>query len=185
MKKQRSIYSSLIGLACVTICILLIPFIAMQFTNEVNWSLADFLIMGALIFGTGISFTWLIKRSSGLIYRIAIGIAVFSTFLMIWANLAVGLIGSGPNTGNLLYMAVVLVVIVGALLAQFKASGMERAMYATVLALVVLSVIALLTGMQHYSGNSTIEIVGVSSFFAGLFLTSAVLFHYAAKKALK
>ncbi|RZL46831.1 MAG: hypothetical protein EOP00_13805, partial [Pedobacter sp.] len=34
--------------------ILVIPFIAMQFTNEVNWDLADFLIMGALLFTTGV-----------------------------------------------------------------------------------------------------------------------------------
>ncbi|MDM8172877.1 MULTISPECIES: hypothetical protein [Olivibacter] len=183
MKKQSSIYSSIIGVACVTLFLLLIPFVAMHFTNEVNWSSLDFIIMGALIFGTGISFTWLVRRSPNLMYRIAISIMVVATFLMIWANLAVGLIGSGPNIGNLMYIAVAIVVIVGSLLSQFKAAGMERAMYVTVLTLVVLATIALLAGMQHH-GSSVIEILGVNGFFAGLFLVSAALFHYAAKNAL-
>jgi len=34
--------------------ILLIPLIAMQLTNEVNWSLFDFIIMGAMLTITGL-----------------------------------------------------------------------------------------------------------------------------------
>lgn len=82
-----------------------------------------------------------------------------------------------------MYIAVAIVVIVGSLLSQFKAAGMERAMYVTVLTLVVLATIALLAGMQHH-GSSVIEILGVNGFFVGLFLVSATLFHYAAKNAL-
>jgi uncharacterized membrane protein len=35
--------------------ILAIPLVAMQFTNEVNWKLSDFVVMGALLSITGIA----------------------------------------------------------------------------------------------------------------------------------
>ena len=34
--------------------LLLIPLVAMQFTEEVNWTLADFLVAGVLLYGTGL-----------------------------------------------------------------------------------------------------------------------------------
>ena len=33
--------------------LLLLPLVAMQFTNEVNWTFSDFLVAGILLFGTG------------------------------------------------------------------------------------------------------------------------------------
>lgn len=184
MKKQTKLYPSLVGVGLVTMLILLVPLVAMQFTSEVDWGPADFLIMGALIFGTGLVYVLLSRGAPNTVYRIAAGLALGSTFLMIWANLAVGLIGSGPNAGNLMYMAVVFVAIIGALRARFKPAGMELAMYATAVALVVLAGIAVSTGMQHYPGSSVTEIAGVSGFFAGLFLVAGSLFRYAARTAL-
>ena len=37
-----------------SVIILLIPLIAMLFTDEVNWTLLDFVVGGALLFGTGL-----------------------------------------------------------------------------------------------------------------------------------
>ena len=42
--------------------ILLIPLIAMQLTNEVNWSLFDFIIMGAMLTITGLLGEIYLKR---------------------------------------------------------------------------------------------------------------------------
>jgi len=78
-------------LALVTFVILLIPAIGMIFSEDVSWSLPDFLIMGALIFGIG-SIAIFISRKLGSqkqqIAALFIGIALF---LFIWAELAVGL----------------------------------------------------------------------------------------------
>ena len=41
--------------------ILLIPLLAMQFTDEVDWQIGDFLIGGLLIFGFGLLIHWAIK----------------------------------------------------------------------------------------------------------------------------
>ena len=96
MKKQISLSQSIFWVALITALILSIPLVAMQFTNEVDWSLPDFIIMGALIFGTGFSYVLLTRSSSNIMYRAAVALAIGSTFLLIWVNLAVGLIGSRP-----------------------------------------------------------------------------------------
>lgn len=180
MKKQQKLYRSVLLVMVLTILILLVPLVAMQFSTEVNWSPGDFLVMGALISGTGLAYVWLSRNAPGIVYRLAAALAVGAAFLMIWANLAVGLIGSGPNPANLMYMAVIPVLIAGALLSRLGATGMERTMYAIVLLLALITGIALLTGMQRYSGGSPGEILGISGFFALLFLVAGLLFRNAA-----
>lgn len=113
--------------------------------------------------------------------RAAIGLAIGSTLLMIWANLAVGLIGAGPNPGNLMYIGVVAVVIIGTIFSRFTPGGLERTMYATAVALALVAVIALLANMHQYPGSSVIEIIGVNGFFATPFVVSGLLFRYAGK----
>ncbi len=76
------------------VSLLLIPFIAMQFTKEVNWSASDFIIMGVLLLlvGSGIEVVRRknIKSTRRLIY---IAMIVIS-FLLIWLELAVGIFGT-------------------------------------------------------------------------------------------
>jgi len=76
--------------ALVTALILLVPLVAMQFTDEVNWELNDFVVMGILIFGTGLALD-LVARKANERYRVAIGTAVVAAFLLIWVELAVGI----------------------------------------------------------------------------------------------
>lgn len=178
MKTQKPLIQPLGYVAVATLLILLVPFIAMQFTTEVNWSPSDFVIMGILIFGTGLTFAFVLRRGGNLAYRAASILAVASAFLLIYVNLAVGLIGGGPNTGNLMYIGVLLIGITGAFLAHFRSEGMERVMYATVGALVVLVVIALMAGMQNYPGSSVKDILAVNGFFALLFFVAALLYRY-------
>lgn len=79
--------------------VLLLPAVAMEFTPEVDWSLSDFLIMGALLaaLGLGIEAAVRFLRSWGA-RLIAIG-AVLAMFLLIWIELAVGVFGT-PFAGS-------------------------------------------------------------------------------------
>ena len=181
MKKQNSLSRSALIVASVTLLLLLVPFVAMQFTAEVDWSIGDFLIMGALIFSTGMAYVLLSRSSSHTAFKIACGLAVATTFLMIWANLAVGLVGSGPNAANLLLMAPVFVVVIGALRSGFTASGMEKVMYAAALCLALVTVMTLVIGIDQQPGSAAVEILAVSGFFAGLYVVAGALFHYAGK----
>jgi Kef-type K+ transport system membrane component KefB len=79
--------------------LLLIPLVAMQFTNQVNWSVADFIIMGFLL--TAAAFLLQLARRMGLSKKTKIGLilGVLLLFLLVWGELAVGLFGS-PWAGN-------------------------------------------------------------------------------------
>ena len=82
-----------------TFIILLIPFTAMQFTNEVNWSVFDFVIAGILIFAVGLAIELILRKIKTPKLRVASIVAIIIAFLIIWAELAVGIFGS-PFAGN-------------------------------------------------------------------------------------
>ena len=185
MEKQSTYSRSILGVALVTLLILSIPLVAMQFTDEVKWSVVDFILMGTLLFGTGVLFVLVMRLSSNIVYKTALGLAIGATFFMVYVNLAVGLIGGGPHAGNLMYAGVILVLIVGIYLSRFTAAGMERAMYLTAGTFAVLTAIAFLTKMYEYPGSSVMEIVGVNVFFATPFVVSGLLFRYVALEQAK
>jgi len=100
--------------------------------------------------------------------------------LLIWMNLAVGIIGSEDNPANMLYVGVLAVGIIGAGFARLRARGMSYTMFATALAQILVPVIALI--IWRPSLEETPGIVGVfilNAFFAALFAVSAMLFHRA------
>ena len=89
----------LLRVLLATAALLMIPLIAMQFTGEVNWTASDFVIMGVLLLGTGLLLQFAANRvRSGRNRLIAIG-AISFVFLFIWAELAVGIVGS-PFAGS-------------------------------------------------------------------------------------
>lgn len=83
--------NNLLTIAIVSVLLLLVPLIAMQFTEEVKWTLVDFAIAGALLFGTGLLVDLAIRNVENVNYRIAIIVALSLVLLIIWAELAVGI----------------------------------------------------------------------------------------------
>jgi uncharacterized membrane protein YfcA len=79
--------------------LLLIPLIAMQFTEEVNWNLFDFVVAGALLLGTGFVGELVIRKVEKTQYRIILGIVLLVALLLVWAELAVGIFGT-PFAGS-------------------------------------------------------------------------------------
>jgi hypothetical protein len=78
----------------IVFILLLIPLLAMQFTDEVHWTVFDFIIAGVLLFTTGLVIQFVLKKVKNTKHRILIcGIILILLFLL-WAELAVGIFGS-------------------------------------------------------------------------------------------
>lgn len=71
----------------------------MQFTDEVHWNLLDFVVMGALLIGTGLLIELIIRKVLKIEYRIALLIVLLIALLIIWAELAAGIFGT-PFSGH-------------------------------------------------------------------------------------
>ena len=160
--------------------VLLIPSIAMQFTDEVRWSVADFVVAGALLLGVGVPLDLAMRKAGNAAYRWAAGLALVTAFLLIWVNGAVGILGSDDNDANLLYGGVLAIGFVGALLSRFRPRGMTYAMVATALAQAAVAVGALVAGWGALESGA-FEIVALNGFFVALWTGSAVLFRGAAR----
>ena len=94
MKKKR-----IIGIVITVALLLLISLIAMQLTDEVNWTLFDFIVAGILLLTTGIMCELVIRKVNKIEHRIAICLAILAALLLIWAELAVGIFGT-PLSGQ-------------------------------------------------------------------------------------
>lgn len=79
--------------------LLLIPLIAMLFTEEVKWTAIDFIIAGSLLVGTGLISEIVIRKIKNLTYKLALLGAIFIIVILIWIELAVGLFET-PFGGN-------------------------------------------------------------------------------------
>jgi hypothetical protein len=89
-----------LGVILISVLVLLlIPFVAMQFTSEVNWNILDFIIMGILLFGTGLFCELILRKVKSTQYRILICGLLLLIFFLVWAELAVGIFGT-PLAGN-------------------------------------------------------------------------------------
>ena len=161
--------------------LLLLPLVAMQFTEEVVWDVADFAVAGALLVGTGVTLELTARKTGNRAYRAAVGVALAAAFILVWVNRAVGIIGNESNDANLMYDGVLAVGVIGALIARFQPNGMARALFATTIAQALVPVIALIAGMVP-ADESTYKIVGLNGFFVALWLTSTWLFRKAARE---
>ena len=91
-KRQVIILSSIFAL-------LAIPFTVMQFSSEVNWSLFDFMVVGGLLLALGFAIDLAIRKTKTINKRYLVITAIVVLFLLVWAELAVGVFGT-PLAGS-------------------------------------------------------------------------------------
>jgi hypothetical protein len=89
----------LVGIMLTEAILLLIPFAAMQFTNEVKWTARDFVAAGILLFGTGLFCEFALRTVKKIEYRIAACAVILAALVLVWLELAVGVFGT-PLAGS-------------------------------------------------------------------------------------
>lgn len=153
--------------------LLAMPAVAMRFTEEVNWTGGDF-VFAAVVFGlVGLGIELTVRASRSWAYRGAAALAVLSAFMIVWANAAVGMIGSEDSSYNLWFLGLVPLAIVGAVMARARARGLALVM------LIVGSgqVLAAAGGYAVDPRGSVVSMV-----LAGGWFLSALLFHMAGRE---
>ena len=74
--------------ALVTVLLLLVPLVAMQVTDEVNWAGGDFVVAGALIFAAGSAIVLGTRRVSSRAARVMVVAIAVLLLAFTWAQLA-------------------------------------------------------------------------------------------------
>jgi hypothetical protein len=163
------------------VLLLATPFVAMQMhANGVDWTLGDF-IFAAVLFGiVGGALELAVRFSPNRAYRGAAALSLLGTLLTIWANLAVGIVGSEHNPANQWFFAALLVGIAGGCIGRFRPKAMSIAAAATALLLWIAFAVAVLGPTDEPSVHHSIEFAG-TTVFALLFVGSAALFRKSAR----
>lgn len=159
--------------------LLLLPAVAMLYTDEVQWSLGDFGAAAVLLIGTGLLGELVLRRSRNNTYRTGAAVALVATLLLAWSNAAVGFAGAGANAANILYVALIGMVAASSFAAGFRAPGMAKAMVAAATAQGLVMAIAFASDLVR--AEETFLFSVANAFFIGLWGTAAVLFHRAAQ----
>ena len=168
----------------ITAALLAVPAVAMALNlgipdpgsstqDGVNWGPMDFAVMGVLILGCGLLYEYASSRSGTIAHRAAVGIAVLAGFGLIWVNLGVGMMD--VETGNLMYVLVLFVALVGAAIGRFEPREASIAMFATAGAHAVVAAIALVADLG--------PTLPADAFWIGGWVASGLLFRQASLTA--
>lgn len=174
---MQNLTKRLMAWAAIVMLLLLIPLgLTRRDGGSWNWSLFDFMLMGALLFGAGLAYELVARKINSSAYRAAVGLAVATAVLLVWINGSVGIIGDGPI--NLLYFGVLAVGLIGSLTARFRPHGMSRTLFAMALLQALIPVIALLAREPNFSPN-VLVVFALNAIFVLMFAGSALLFQRA------
>lgn len=90
-KTEMSVSNRILRVFLITAGVLAVPFIGMQVSSEMNWSLGDFVIIGVLVAGAGAAYELISSQFKNPQHRTLVAIMVTSAVVLIWIELAVGI----------------------------------------------------------------------------------------------
>ncbi len=102
------------GLWASAAALLVAPAIVMRFTDQVDWTAADFAVAAALLFGPLAAYTLLVRRIASMRRRAAIGLLLCAGVGLLWVNGAVGIVGDEHRPANVAFDALALCLIAAA-----------------------------------------------------------------------
>jgi hypothetical protein len=162
--------------------LLCVPAIAMRYTSEVDWTASDFVVMGVLFAAVLGAYEFLASRSPSFAYRAASVLTTLGLFLLIWINLAVGIIGHEGNPANLMFAGVITILVGGACVTRFKSAGMGRTLLTAAVVQLAIGIIALAAGLGVEGRGWPRDVIALTIFFTGLWTTAGTLFRLSARE---
>jgi hypothetical protein len=176
--QRRSLWQ---GPAFFTVLLLSIPLLRSLFVSGWDWDVRVFLLVGAvgtLLFSMGLPCQMVIRNLGTTVYRVAVGVALVTAFVLVWGNFVQA--ADDVNPAAMMYLVVPLVGIVGAATARFQPNGMARALFVTALAQALVLAIALSRNPPVTSWTAPVwRGFGGNAVFFMLFVGSALLFRKA------
>jgi hypothetical protein len=91
--------NSFLKLLLLVGALLLIPLIGMQVSDEVNWSVFDFIVAAVLLLIAGSAVLLVVNKVKAKKSRTLLVVGILFLLFLVWAELAVGIFGS-PFAGN-------------------------------------------------------------------------------------
>jgi hypothetical protein len=125
----------------------------------------------------------MVNKPGQIHYRIGAAVALGASFLQIWMNLAVGIVGDEDNPTNLGFYLVVVAAGACAFTARLRPDGMARAMLAVAAMQALLALVVATAPSATRDPMGPIGVLALSGLFAALWLVAAALFQRAARPA--
>jgi hypothetical protein len=160
----------------VPVGLLLVPWLARW-----SWTASDFIFAAAMFGVVGGTFELAVRTSGNLAYRGGVAVALATAFLLVWINLAVGIIGNEDNPLNLMFFGVIAAALIGSIIARFRAAGMARAMTVAAVIQGLIGLGVFLKGSGASEPPGPVGILLLIEFFAAAWLSSAWLFRMASR----
>ena len=163
----------------VPAALLALPAVAMRFTPEVQWTAFDFVVMGVMLASAAGAIDALTVRRGGWAAKAGGALAVIGLFLLVWINLAVGMIGDEGDPANLMFAGVIATIVGGAFVSRLRPGGMAVTMLIAAGVQALVAGIALAMRWGDYGIGWPQDVIGTSAIMASIWMTSAVLFRVA------
>lgn len=157
--------------------------LALPAVLKAPWTASDFIFAGVLFAIVGGLIELAVRTSRNPWYRGGALIAVAASFLLVWINGAVGIIGSEDNSANLMFIGVIALALAGSIVARFRADGMARAMAIAAVAQGAIGVIVAALGLGANEPPGLLGVLILIAGFTGMWAVSALMFRKAAQAA--
>jgi len=163
-------WSAAAGMLCV-------PAVAMRFPGSgFDRSASDFVIMCGLFAVILGAYEFLASRAPSIAYRAASVLTTLGMFLLIWMNMAAGIIGNENNDSNLMFAGVIAIIVGGACVAKFRPAGMSNALFAAAAVQLLIGATALFLDLGTDGRGWPRDVIVLTGFFCGLWVVAGTLF---------
>lgn len=121
------------------------------------------------------------KLSRSNAYRGGALVALSASFVEVWMNAAVGIVGSNDNPVNQGFFGIVVTAGACAFVARFRPDGMARAMLAVAVVQTLLAIAVATAPSTAQDPMGAWGVLALSGFFVAMWLVAAALFQHSAR----